>query len=147
MSSFAVLNAKMQGIKPFSQLAGIDEDIQVVANQCWASEIEQRPLVANIVGFCWLWTNISETIKKFLSHSAVKLIPQTALSNCDRGSDSFSHPGSTLQCEWSRESGITKVSAFIWIVSTMHNRSVDRLLLSLSWTSSTIRMIWTKYAM
>ncbi|KAG2352496.1 kinase-like domain-containing protein, partial [Suillus spraguei] len=49
MSSFAVLNAKMQGIKPFSQLAGIDEDIQVVANQCWASEIEQRPLVANIV--------------------------------------------------------------------------------------------------
>ncbi|KAG1868007.1 kinase-like domain-containing protein, partial [Suillus tomentosus] len=123
----AVMVAKMQGIEPFSQLTGVDEDIQVVARRCWSSEIEQRPLVANIVGFCWLRTNIAETTKKFLSNLAVTSIPQTVLMKCDHYTDDFSYPSSNVKCKWLRESGITEVAVKTMTDNVDNQTDLDKI--------------------
>ncbi|KAG1906274.1 kinase-like domain-containing protein, partial [Suillus fuscotomentosus] len=109
-NSIAVMGAKMRGIEPFSQLTGVDEDIQEVSQRCWLREIRQRPLVADIADFFWLRTDIKETTKKFLSNLAVNIIPQTVLTKCSHYADDFSHPSSTLECKWLQESGITEVA-------------------------------------
>lgn len=127
-TEIAVIGAKMRGVAPFSQLTGVDEGIQRVAQQCWSREFERRPSVAEITDFFWSRTDIRETMNKFLLNLAVKSIPQTHLMECDRCADDVSDPSSNLKRMWVQESGITEVGMLTWVDGIVHNGSVNRSL-------------------
>lgn len=80
----------------------------------------------------WLWTNIAETINKFLLNLAVKSIPQThfSVTECDHCANDVSDPSSNLKCMWVWESGIAEVGMLARIDGIAVNGLVNRSLVS-----------------
>jgi hypothetical protein len=128
-SILAVMGALQRGRKPFSQLAGIGEEIQQFAQLCWSWNREDRPLVADIVESLSSWANIAETLKTMLSQLPVTVtqISQADLTKCDYHPDDLDVLGAALKCKWVLHgSSETEVSVFVWIHGTVCNASVDR---------------------
>lgn len=97
----------------------------------------------------WLWTNIAETINKFLLNLAVKSIPQThfSVTECDHCADDVSDPSSNLKCMWVWESGIAEVGMLARIdgivVNGLVNRSLVKTMTMMLAVMLAVTMIWT----
>jgi serine/threonine protein kinase len=123
-SILAVMGALQKGRKPFSQLTGINEEIQQFAQLCWSRNREDRPLIATIVVSLTAWANIAETLKTLLSQ--LPQISQAALTKCDYHPDGLDVLGATLKYKWVvHGSNETEVSVFVWIygIVLMHQSS------------------------
>jgi serine/threonine protein kinase len=97
-SILAVMGALQKGRKPFSQLTGINEEIQQFAQLCWSRNREDRPLIATIVISLTAWANIAETLKTLLSQ--LPQISQATLTKCDHHPDGLDVLGATLKYKW-----------------------------------------------
>ncbi|KAG1785067.1 kinase-like domain-containing protein [Suillus plorans] len=100
-----IMGALQRGRKPFSQLAGISEEIQQIAQLCWSRSREDRPLIGQIMEFLWSHIDIVKTIKTMLSQLpvAVTQISQAVLTKCDY-SNGLDVLGAALKCKWVHES-------------------------------------------
>ncbi|KAG1737454.1 kinase-like domain-containing protein [Suillus lakei] len=109
--AIAIMGAVLRGTEPFSQLTGIDEEIQQFAQQCLLRNSEHRPLIAHIVEFLWSQTNVTETIMKMmLSKLSVTLILKAVLRKCDYHANDLDVFCVTLKCKWVHESSETEVA-------------------------------------
>lgn len=109
--AIAIMGAVLRGTEPFSQLTGIDEEIQRFARQCLRKESEHRPSIAHIVTFLWSQTDITETdMMMMLSKLPVTQISKTVLKKCDYYANDLNVLGATLKCKWVHESSETEVA-------------------------------------
>ncbi|KAG2096971.1 kinase-like domain-containing protein, partial [Suillus discolor] len=95
----AIITAMYDNQKPFSRLVDISEEIQHLAQRCWSSNMEYRPLVGKIAESLRLQTAIAETVKMMVLQLPVTVtqISQADLTKCDDGLDVL---GAPLRYKW-----------------------------------------------